>query len=136
MEQVPPKVIWEECVVTPHVGKCTLPLCMLAVQYATLRNRYGTLRERYIYGTLWNVTEAFGTLQSVYGSVTVRYVALQSHYGTLRNVAECYGTLRCVAGRYRRLWNVTEALRIVTESYGAVTERYRTVTENIDFAHH
>ena len=27
-----PKVIWEECIATPKVGECTLPLCVLAVQ--------------------------------------------------------------------------------------------------------
>jgi len=47
---------------TPHVGECTLPLRVLAVQCATLRNGYRTFRKRYRsvtghYGTLRNFTE-------------------------------------------------------------------------------
>jgi len=77
----------------PDVGKmgeCTLPLRVLAVQCATLRNCYGTLLKRY--GNVIRVTEC-------YGAVTGRYVKLQ-------NVIE-----RC--GRYGTFRNVTEALVLV-----------------------
>jgi len=104
LKQVLPKVIWEECVATPHFGECTLPLRVLAVQYATLQNRCGAL---------WNVTEC-------YGSVTEPLRSIMDHYGNitepLQNVMGCYG---CVM---ELLQNVTEALGDITERYGAVAE--------------
>jgi len=44
-KQVLPKVIWEECVATPHIGECTHPLHMLAVA-CTMHNK-----------ALWSITE-------------------------------------------------------------------------------
>jgi len=46
VKQVLTKVIWKECVASryPYVGECTLPLRVLGVQCATLRNRYGKYR--------------------------------------------------------------------------------------------
>jgi len=48
----------------PHVGECTLQLCVLGVA-CTMRNE-----------VLWGVTEHYGALRDVterYGSVTKRY---------------------------------------------------------------
>jgi len=50
----------------------------------------------------------------------------------LRSVTEHYGTLRDVMGRYGRVADRYETLRVC---YGALTERYGTVMENTDFAH-
>jgi len=62
------QVIWEERFAIPHVGQCTLSLCVLAVA-CTMHNE--ALRKRY--RALQNVTERCRTLRDVtkrYGSVT------------------------------------------------------------------
>jgi len=72
-QQVLRKVIWKERVATrPQVGECTLPLCVLAVQCATLWNHYGSVTERYR-----AITERCGALRNI-----------TEHCGTLRNVTE------------------------------------------------
>jgi len=80
---------------SPHVGERTLLLRVLAVQCATLQNRYRMLR----HGTealqkhcraLWNVT---GALWSHCGMLW----GIMEHYGMLRCITEplqCYGMLR------------------------------------------
>jgi len=45
----------------PHVEECTLPLRVLAVQCATLWNRYGTL---------WSLTEPLQNVTECYETVT------------------------------------------------------------------
>jgi len=70
----PPKVIWVLGRVRryPHVGECTLPLCVLAVACTMHNEGYGALRD---------VMSALPGVMERYGSVVHRYM-------TLRNVAE------------------------------------------------
>jgi len=75
----PPKVIWEERVATLHVGECTLLLHVLAVQCATLRNRYGSVTG--CCGALQNIMERCGKLRDI----TERYRSVADRYGSLRN---------------------------------------------------
>ena len=114
----------------PHVGECTLPLRVLAVQSAMLRNRYGTLQsvtgaryravtERYgsVTEPLWNVAGRYRTVTEALQNVTERCSDLWSRLGTLRNVMEA-------------LWNVTERYGSVggevTEPLWKAVERYGT----------
>jgi len=63
------RVIWEECVVTSHVGECTLPLHVLAVQCAMLQN---------IMGALQNVARSYGNFTECYWTLRKRYMTLEN----------------------------------------------------------
>jgi len=96
----------------PHIGECTLPLCVLAVVW-TMRN------------------EVLRSIMGRYGSIIGRYGMLRKCCTLLQDVTECYGTLRAlkdvtercrsVLGCCREFWNIMEhcvTLRDIAERYG------------------
>ena len=111
----------------PHVGECTLPLRVLAVQCATLWNCYGTLLKHHgsiteHYGMLrivtealqncckawWNVTEPLwnaAKLRGIMETLRKHYEAVTGHYGSVTEmlyvVMGCYGMLQRVAEHCR-----------------------------------
>jgi len=111
----------------PHVGKCTLPLHVLAVEY-TMHNE--ALQKHY--RALQNVTEALRI-------VTKHYRMLQSNagrYGTFRSIAEVLKGVPVLRKLYRTLWSTEGSYGTLRKCCGAVTEGYGTVIENIDFVLH
>ena len=80
----------------PHVGKCPLPLHVLAVQYAPLWNYYRMLVKRY-----GSITGRHRIVIKCYGSLGYRYGTLQNVTEALQITTRGFGTLWHRYGKYR-----------------------------------